>query len=500
MNIALLLEMAADALDDRVAVGPRENGTSLRGAAGMGSGDRRVGRGRGVERVGLVDVNSGALPALLFGSALAGLPFVPLNYRLAPERLRALLARIAPAVVVVGEETVAGSAIGAVEGVEVEPRSVIEACAGVGPDLAGTPAAGSPDDVAVMLFTSGTTGEPKCVLLRHRHLSSYVTSTVEFMGAGEDEATLVSVPPYHVAGVSAVLTAVYAGRRLVYLPSFTAEGWVRTAAEEGVTHAMVVPTMLGRILDVLEGHGVRLPALRHLSYGGGRMPAPLIERAMTLLPEMDFVNAYGLTETSSTIAVLGPDDHRVAFASTDPRVKARLFSVGQPLPSVEVEVRDDHGRRRQRGERGEVWVRGEQVSGEYGGADAPGDRWFNTKDWGYVDDDGYLFLEGRLDDVIVRGAENIAPREIEDVLVAHPAVADAAVFGMPDEEWGERVVAAVVLAEGAAADESELREWVRARLRSSRTPDAVHFRDQLPYNDMGKLVRRVLRSELSGSS
>jgi acyl-CoA synthetase (AMP-forming)/AMP-acid ligase II len=218
------------------------------------------------------------------------------------------------------------------------------------------------------------------------------------------------------------------------------------------------------------------------------MPLPTVERAMDLLPHVDFVNAYGLTETSSTIAVLTPDDHRVCFASEDPAVRGRLASVGKPLPTVEVEIRD-----------GEVWVRGEQVSGEYRGREATltEDGWFQTNDSGRLDDDGYLYVEGRLDDVIVRGAENLSPGEIEDVLIEHPAVAEAAVVGVPDDEWGEVVVAAVVLGAGGSTTEAELQTLVGEQLRSSRVPTRIEIRTELPYTETGKLLRRVLKQELA---
>jgi acyl-CoA synthetase (AMP-forming)/AMP-acid ligase II len=301
-----------------------------------------------------------------------------------------------------------------------------------------------------------------------------------------------------VAGISAVLSSLYAGRRVVQLETFSPEAWVRLARHEGVTHAMVVPTMLGRILEVLEEDGKGLPSLRHLSYGGGRMPVPVIERALAALPDVAFVNAYGLTETSSTVAILGPEDHRAAAASADAPVRARLGSVGRPLPTLEVEVRDAGGRALGPGERGEIFVRGEQVAGEYLGREAGlVDGWFPTRDGGHVDADGFLFVDGRLDDVIVRGGENMSPGEIEEVLVAHPAVDEVAVVGLPDAEWGERVVAAVVLVPGVEASEAELQGWVRERLRSSRTPERVEFRQALPYTETGKLLRRVLKSELS---
>jgi acyl-CoA synthetase (AMP-forming)/AMP-acid ligase II len=228
------------------------------------------------------------------------------------------------------------------------------------------------------------------------------------------------------------------------------------------------------------------------------MPLELVERTLRDMPQVDLVNAYGLTETSSTIAMLTPDHHREAFASDDPAVRARLGSVGRPLPSLEVEVRGEDEAALPAGEKGEIWVRGEQVAGEYVGRTVlTEDGWFRTRDSGWFDAHGFLYIEGRLDDVIVRGAENISPGEIEEVLMAHGAVAEAAVIGIPDAEWGEAVAAVVVLHPGTAATEGELQDWVRTRLRSTKMPCVIEFRDELPYSPTGKLLRRVLRDELA---
>jgi acyl-CoA synthetase (AMP-forming)/AMP-acid ligase II len=290
---------------------------------------------------------------------------------------------------------------------------------------------------------------------------------------------------------------VYAGRRVVYLSNFSPEAWVEVVRREGITQAMVVPTMFGRILDVIERDGGGLPSLRHLSYGGGRMPLPVIERGLALLPDVAFVNAYGLTETSSTISVLGPEDHRRAMSSADPTIRARLGSVGRPLPTIELEIRDPDDKPVSPGDAGEIWVRGEQVAGEYLGKPGfEGDGWFRTRDEGYLRG-GYLYLCGRLDDVIVRGGENMSPGEIEDAIASHPSVSDVAVVGMPDNEWGERVVACVVIRAGTTATDAELKEWVRGRLRSSKVPQQIELRETLPYNDTGKLLRRVLKAELA---
>jgi acyl-CoA synthetase (AMP-forming)/AMP-acid ligase II len=499
MNIMLLLEMAAGAAGDRLALGERADGLTYGRLFDLAGRAATEFRERGVERVVYAAESSPALPIALFGAAWAGLPFVPVNYRLADERLRAIVARQRPAVLLCDAGT--EHRFDSVDGVELLTVTGFLTSISVG----GPPPSEwsqDPEAIAVLLHTSGTSGHPKAAVLRHKHLANYVIGTVEFLGAGEDEATLVSVPPYHIAGVSAILTSVYGGRRLVQLPSFSPDEWVTVARREGITHAMTVPTMLSRILDALDpatgGDGRGLPAARHLSYGGGRMPLPVIERALSLLPGLDFVNAYGLTETSSSIAVLTPEDHRQALASDDPRVRQRLGSVGRPLPTVQITVRGGDGEELARRQRGEIWVRGEQVSGEYHGRDGgPDDGWFATNDEGWFDDDGYLYVEGRLDDVIVRGGENLSPGEIEDVLLEHPAVRECAVVGVHDAEWGEVVAAAVVPHDGSTVGEQELCDLVVSKLRSSRRPALVDIRTALPMNDTGKVLRRVLRDELA---
>ena len=491
----MLLDMAVSGFGDRTAVGSIGSGLTyndlLEQAARAGHSFQQA----GTENVSYLDVSSPALPVALFGAAYAGQPFVPLNYRLADDDLAALADRTAPASLVVGADQ--APRVASTDGLALTDRADFLGAVQQGDALEPSAWPMDPDDIAVLLYTSGTTGAPKAAVLRHKNLVGYILSSVEFMGAGEDEATLVSVPPYHIAGLAAILSSVYAGRRIVQLPNFDADAWIDAVASENVTHAMVVPTMLARIVERMAERSVELPSLRALSYGGGRMPLPVIDQALTLMPTTRFVNAYGLTETSSTISLLGPDDHRLAHDSDDPAIKRRLTSVGQPLPTLEVSIRDEEGNPVEAGTAGEVWVRGEQVAGEYlqQGSKLTADGWFPTNDGGELDADGYLYVTGRLDDVIVRGGENISPGEIEDVLLAHPDVSDAAVIGVPNDQWGE-VIGAVVV---GSADEDELKAHVAERLRSSRSPDLVMYRSELPYNDTGKLLRRVLRAELGES-
>ena len=493
MNLMMLLEMAATAMGERVAVGPSGSGITCDDLMGRAAGLAGRLRASRSERLLLCGEPGAILPVSLFGAAWGGAAYVPVNYRLPDDDLRALAERASPALVVADSDGAARLA--GVDGLEIVERDGLLADPSGGSetaDLGDWPA--DPDATAVLLYTSGTSGPPKAAVLRHRHLVSYVFSTVEFASAGPDEAHIMAVPPYHVASVAAQLSQVYSGRRIVPLAKFDPEAWIDLVRDQHVTHAMLVPTMLARIVDALDRRGETLETVRFVSYGGGKSHRTVVERALEVFPAAGFSHAYGLTETSSTVCVMGPDDHRRWAASDDPDERARLSSAGRPLPGVEVSVRGRDGTTTGTGTAGEIWVRGEQVAGEYaeGGSQLDEDGWFCTRDSGHLDEAGYLWVHGRNDDIIIRGGENMSPGEIEDALLTHPAVVDAAAFGVPSREWGEEVAVCVV-ARSPAPTADDLRELVRARLRSSRVPARVEFVDDLPYNDTGKLLRRELR-------
>ncbi|WP_019873074.1 class I adenylate-forming enzyme family protein [Sporichthya polymorpha] len=496
MTFEMLLDMAREACPQRQAVGSRNaDRMSYADLARRAAGGATLIRDSDASHVAFLGVGSPVFPALVFASAHAGIPIAPLNYRLPAEQINDLLAQLGRPYVVADPEFL--DVVRSAEVAGVISTGEWSAAAAVADEVA--PSAVDPDSPAVLLFTSGTTSTPKAVVLRHGHLVSYVLQTVEFLGAEEDDCALISVPPYHIAGVGAVLTNVYSGRRFHYLPNFDPAEWLRTVREEAVTNTMLVPTMLARVVDRLGEDQARVPSLRAIAYGGARMPRTVLERALRAFPDVGFTNAYGLTETASTIAVLGPEDHRAAVESEDPTVQARLGSVGRPVPGIEVEIRSPDGAALPAGQPGELWVRGPQVSGEYAGSGSVLDEngWFPTKDAAVADVDGYLHVLGRVDDTIIRGGENIGPAEIEEVLRLHPAVADVAVFGAPDDEWGQRTVAAVVQRAGAELTAHDLRAWAKERLRSSRTPDDVVFLAELPYTPTGKLLRRQLADEFA---
>ncbi|HVV74815.1 MAG TPA: fatty acid--CoA ligase family protein [Mycobacteriales bacterium] len=489
MSLTLLLDLANGMVPDRIAVGSRSGGMTfadLDRRARNAAAHLQTSHAKTLAYVGL---SGPAFHVSLFAAAHAGAPAAPLNYRLSDEQLADLIRQLDSPLIVADD----GYLSHLPPGVPTITTGDLLALPDAEPEFVDV----DDESTAVLLFTSGTTSTPKGVILRHSHLVSYVLQTVDPGSADETDAALVSVPPYHVAGVGTVLTNTAAGRRVVHLPDFAATGWLDAVVGEGITNAMVVPTMLARIVDHLDGAQAEAPTLRSIAYGGARVSHPVLAAALKAFPDTGFVNAYGLTETSSTIALLDADDHRAALTSDDPAVQARLSSAGKLIPGIEAEVRDEDGAVLAAGEAGELFVRGPQVSGEYlSGSAVDGDGWFPTRDRAWIDADGYLFIEGRSDDTIIRGGENIAPAEVEDVLVEHPDVHEVAVVGVPDDEWGECIVAVVVAHRDV--DPEELRAFARKSLRGSRTPDRIVFRDELPVTATGKLLRRVLVDELTG--
>ena len=506
MSISLLLEMAASSNPDRTAVVSGDLRLTTQQLSDLADGGAGVIAASSAKHVAYIGTGGAMLPVLIFAAARAGLAFTPINYRLSADGIQALVQRLPEPLLIVDSRyrDMLGDAPEqapeqATVPVVMESDDFLTAARSSEPATEGL-AFPDPDSVAIVLFTSGTTSQPKAVELSHNNLTSYVTGTVEFESADASDAALICVPPYHIAGVGAALSNLYAGRKMVYLPNFDPEEWVRLIDAEHVTTATLVPTMLDRVVNVLEASGQGLPSLRNLAYGGSRVGLPLVRRALELLPDVGFVNAYGLTETSSTIAVLTPDDHRAAQSASVAAVAKRLGSVGQPVPGIELQIRDDEGTVLPPGETGELFVRGEQVSGRYTGIGSVLDEngWFPTKDIAVLDEDGYLFIGGRSDDTIIRGGENIAPAELEEVLIEHPHVRDVAVVGVEDPQWGQAIVAVVVPKPGVEPDPEELREHVRKSLRGSRTPDRVVFRDELPTTPTGKVLRREIIETIDG--
>jgi len=468
-------------------------------------------QGIGIEKgqcVAVLDTNSDRYVAAYYGAACAGAVFLPLNYRAKLPELEYMIASADVRALFVGERYAgileqlrgrlsAGTVVVSLSGQIQGTRTYAELVAG---HAIEEPVAVEDDDVAILMYTSGTTARPKAVLLSHGDFTHYVTSNVELADGSPRGKALVCVPLYHIAGATNIMTNVWTGRTMILLPQFDAGQWLRTVEEEQVTHAFVVPTMLKQIIDHPDFGRHDLSSLELISYGGAPMPFPVIRRALGVFPSsVGFVIAFGLTVTTSTLNGLGPEDPRPAGSGVQVEARLRrLRSIGRPLPDVELIVVDEQGRELPPGEVGEIWVRTPRVMKGYrteSGIESPVQRdgWLPTRDLGWIDEEGYVFLAGRKDDMIIRGGENIAPAEVESTLFSHPAVEDVAVIGVPDVEWGQRVAAFVVRRPGQSATAEELIEFCRQRLASFKKPDMIYFVSELPKNPLGKVLRKELR-------
>lgn len=347
-----------------------------------------------------------------------------------------------------------------------------------------------PDEApAIELFTSGTTGRPKLIPLTHGSLSAYLLNTFLPADGTPRGTTLMAVPTYHIAGLSTLLGSLYSGRTVALLGDFDAGAWLQAVGTIRPDHAFVVPTMMRRILDHPAFGDADLSSLGVVSYGSDVMPFSTIDEALRRFdPSTEFVNAYGLTEAGGTIAVLSADDHDRARSGGSKAAIQRLGSVGKAVAGVEIDVHGEDGAAAGPGELGEVVVRRS--------SEAP---WIMTGDRGRLDDDGYLFLAGRTMDRIVRAGENIDPLEIEAAIMTMDDVVEAAVYGVPDLEWGESVAAAVVVRPGAVVEADEVRQTVSNQLASFKVPQRVHFTAELPRSAMGKIVRSKIHEQLEGS-
>jgi acyl-CoA synthetase (AMP-forming)/AMP-acid ligase II len=455
-------------------------------------------RGHAGRRIAIIDVNSPSLVALLLACWRAGCVAVPFNVRARGEELAHLLRHAEAPVIFAGQryrDTVAAmdAGGGVVEAMPEPP----EAAPPFDPSAPSADVTG--DRVALALFTSGSTARPKLIEISHANLMAHVTSTTELLG-NSDTAVVVAAPLFHIAALGSICTGLFSGRRLVLLDEFDPERWLSAVESEAATHAFLVPTMLGRLIDHPGFDAGRLRSLTVLSYGAAPMPPALLERCLERFPDsVGFANGFGQTETTSTVTLLGPDDHRLVGSPEEIELRRRrLHSVGRAIAGVEVAVLDDDGRPLAPGQVGEVVVRGDRVvRGRDGGPGATaGDGWLRTRDLGYLDEDGYLFLVGRADDMMIRAGENIAPLEVEAVLASHPDVAEAAVAGIPDDDVGERVGAAVIARPGHSIDVADLARHAAARLAAFKRPELVAVVDELPRSPLGKVQRPRLRELL----
>ncbi len=471
--------------------------------------------GLGIEkgdRVAILQVNCNQYVEAYYAAAKIGAIFVPLNFRAKQDELVHMLNHSESNVLFVGQrylEMVSDmrpelplvkhyiSLDGKQEGMlDYEELLASASDEEVFTDIAD-------DDITMLMYTAGTTGLPKGVPLIHNSFSIYLLENVTPADPEIEETNLLTMPLYHVAGIQAMLAATYGGRTLAMMRQFDVDEWLETVQREKANRAMLVPTMLKRVIDHPDFDKYDLSSLKVVTYGAAPMPFEVIKKAIEVLPGVNFINAFGQTETASTITTLSPEDHIIEGTEEEKEKKlSRLTSsIGRPMSDIEMKIVGEEGNDLPLGEVGEIVARGPRVmSGYWKDAEKTEkvltkDGWLRTGDMGYMDEEGYFYLAARADDMIIRGGENISPEEVENVLYSHPAVEEAAVIGVPDPEWGQQPRAVVVLKKGKKASPDELIEYCRERLSSFKRPRSVVFVDELPRTSTGKVLKRVLREQ-----
>jgi len=455
-------------------------------------------------RVAHFDKSSDLFFELLFGVAKANAVIVSVNWRLAPPEVLHIVNDAEAEILFVGEEY-----FPVIEKIRGELTTVRKIVAfGPHPEWESFTAwrdrqpaidprlPTRPTDTAVQFYTSGTTGLPKGAELTNANFGALLPLWTETWLLGPGVPNLVCLPMFHIGGAGWGIAGLFAGATNHVVREFVPVQILEIIQRERLQVMLLVPAMVLFLLQAPQIRETDLKSLRLIVYGAAPMPVELLKQAMAVFP-CGFQQVYGLTETTGAITLLPAEDH-------DPNDASKLLSCGYAQKGVELRILGDDGKDRPTGEVGEIAVRSAQVMRGYwklpeATARAIQGDWFLTGDAGYLDAKGYLYIYDRVKDMIVSGGENIYPAEVESALFGHPAVADVAVIGVPDERWGEAVKAVVVKKPGAEVNPGELIGWARERIAGYKLPKSVDFVDALPRNPTGKILKRELRRPYWGT-
>ncbi|MGE3745777.1 MAG: AMP-binding protein [Sphingomonadaceae bacterium] len=444
-----------------------------------------------------------ALLAILAASR-TGAVVVPLNYRLAPVEWRWILADAeADLVIADAEFTTALDDVLQDSPIQrlsaTDPVEGWQTLADAGRDIVAVADAcrTAPGDTLLQIYTSGTLGRPKGVLISNRAIMANIQqcSLAYPHHLSPGERTLIALPLFHVAALAGALSAICNGAHLVIHPEVDTQRIVRSLIHDDISTLTLVPSVLKVVLENLAAADVAsLPNLKFLGYGASPISEPLLRKVLEMF-DCKVGQGYGLTELAGGCCLLSEADHRLAL---DGRPEL-LASAGRPLPGCELLIIGPDGEPLPAGETGEIVVRGEQLMSGYwklpeATAEALRDGWMHTGDAGFIDDAGYVFIRDRIKDMIVTGAENVYPAEVEAVLIQHPDILEASVIGVPDDRWGEAPLAVIVLRDGANLSAAEVESFCRGKLGGYKIPRRCEVVSSLPRSAAGKVLRRKLRA------
>ncbi|KQP22446.1 class I adenylate-forming enzyme family protein [Pseudorhodoferax sp. Leaf267] len=452
---------------------------------------------RGVQagdRVALLAPNNDQLIVLLWACWWLGAVASPLNTRWSLAELRHALADSGARLLVADAELA-----GALPGLDaLLPTLHCDALAAEAAALAPLPDSRTGGDaLAALLYTGGTTGRSKGVMLSHANFWAASMTRAAELPNDPNGVSLLVAPLFHVAGLGRLVGQSLVGGACITMPNFRPDLVASAIAQHGITDTIMVPSMLQALLDMPGFDATRVQSLNRIAFGAAPMPPDLLDRALQTWPQAEFFQAYGMTETAGAACINPPANHRGAARDSD-----RWRSVGRPGLGAEIRVVDESGHELPRGTVGEIVIRGPMVTSGYWNlpeatAQAMQGGWLRTGDGARMDEEGYLFIADRLKDMIISGGENVYSAEVEAALRSHPAVMDAAVIGVPDARWGEAVHAVIVVRPGAAAAEpldTELKAWCRQSLAGYKIPRSISFTPALPMSAAGKVLKTTLRA------
>ncbi|WP_341711187.1 fatty acid--CoA ligase [Erythrobacter sp.] len=448
------------------------------------------------DRIAWLGKNARHYFELFYAAARAGVVMVPIGWRLAAPEIAYILGDTGAKALFIDHDFDELAALSCRQ--MQSPPEVIDTPTAM-MEIAAAPAdefePAGPDDAVLQLYTSGTTGNPKGAVLTNRNLFALRMPAEEagqpWSKWDEDEAILVCMPCAHIGGTGLGIMAVAAGIRGIVQTEFTPLG-VLEAFEQGITRLFIVPAALQMVIHHPRAKTTDFSAVKYVMYGAAPIPLDLLREAVQTMPDAGFLQCYGMTETTGTIAMLPPDDHVLDG-------NQRMRSAGKAVPGTELRVVGEDGQELPRGEVGELIVKSpSNMAGYWNLPDATSsaliDGWMHTGDAAYMDEDGYVYIQDRMKDMIISGGENVYPAQVESAIYGHPAVAEVAVIGVPDDTWGEAVKACVVPKPGADLDPNDIIAWTRERLAGFKVPKSIDVIDVLPRNASGKILRRELRA------